>query len=93
MFEADEGEAEAEEGGPVAAEPSLNSSTETLPSDEAQARRQPQSCGAQESRFTEAVCSANSKTRAHCPFCSRQMRTLPSYEAEARMLPYLGWAW
>ena len=35
---------------------SLNSSTETLPSEEAHARRQPASCGAQLTRFTLAVC-------------------------------------
>ena len=39
---------------------SLNSRTETLPSDEAQARRQPASCGAQATRFTEAECRATS---------------------------------
>ena len=40
---------------------SLNSSTETLPSEEAHARRQPASCGAQLTRFTLAVCCAYSK--------------------------------
>jgi hypothetical protein len=42
--------------------------------------------------FTEAVCSEKSKTRCHWEPCSRQMKTLPSKPAEARMLPYLGWA-
>jgi hypothetical protein len=39
---------------------SLNSSTDTLPSEEAQASRQPDSWGAQESVLTDAVCSAKS---------------------------------
>jgi hypothetical protein len=39
---------------------SLNSRTETLPSEEAHARRQPASWGAQETRLTEAVCRATS---------------------------------
>ncbi len=57
---------------------SLNSSTLTLPSDEAQARRQPLSCGDQDTMFTEAVCRANSKTLVQSPVCSRQISTLPS---------------
>jgi hypothetical protein len=39
---------------------SLNSSTDTLPSEEAHARRQPASWGAQATMLTEAVCSATS---------------------------------
>jgi hypothetical protein len=39
---------------------SLNSSTETLPSEEAHARRQPASWGAQATMLTEAVCKATS---------------------------------
>lgn len=58
--------------------PSLNSSTETMPSEEAQARRQPHSCGDQETMLTEAVCSAKSATLVQTAEASRQMRTLPS---------------
>ncbi|KAL7356763.1 hypothetical protein ACKS0A_06872 [Histoplasma ohiense] len=66
---------------------SLNSSTLTLPSEEAQASRQPLSCGAQEMPLTEAVCREKSKTfvqvlaveaEAVLGACSRHMRTLPS---------------
>jgi hypothetical protein len=39
---------------------SLNSRTETLPSEEAQASRQPASCGAHATWLTEAVCRATS---------------------------------
>ena len=42
--------------------------------------------------FTDAVCSAKSKTFVHVEPDSRQMKTLPSYPAEARMLPYFGCA-
>jgi len=58
--------------------PSLNSSTETMPSEEAQARRQPHSWGDQETMLTEAVCSAKSATLVQTAEASRQMRTLPS---------------
>lgn len=58
--------------------PSRNSSTLTLPSDEAHASRQPDSCGDQLTMLTEAVWSAKSATFCHCEFCSRQIRTLPS---------------
>lgn len=65
---------------------SRNSSTLTLPSDEAQASRQPLSCGAHDTTLTDAVCSEKSKTLLHelpetvgAPEdCSRQIRTLPS---------------
>ena len=40
----------------------VNSRTEMLPSEEAQASKHPHSCGAQDSRLTEAVCSVDSKT-------------------------------
>jgi hypothetical protein len=39
---------------------SLNSSTETLPSEEAQASRQPASWGDQDTVLTEALCRGNS---------------------------------
>lgn len=42
--------------------PSWNSRTDIEPSEEAQARRQPHSWGAQERRLTEAVCRVDSKT-------------------------------
>lgn len=42
--------------------------------------------------FTDAVCRAKSKTRVHWLLVSRQIKTLPSYEEDARMLPYLGCA-
>lgn len=79
---------------------SLKSSTLTRPSEEAQASRQPTSCGDQESRFTEAVCSAKSIMRVQDDVgegelgvgVSRQMKTWPSYEEEARIVPYLGCA-
>lgn len=57
---------------------SLNSTTETLPSEEAHASRQPDSWGDQETMLTEALCRAKSKMRCHEPCCSRQMKTLPS---------------
>ncbi len=71
---------------------SLNSRTETLPSDEAQASRQPDSCGDQEIMFTDAVWRAKSKTFVQVVPVSRQMKTFPSYPALARMLPYFGCA-
>ena len=56
-----------------------------LPSDEAHASRQPHSCGAQDSRLTDAVCSVDSKTfwnGAEEGFevegVERQIRTRPS---------------
>ena len=45
--------------------PSLNSRTLTLPSEDAHARRQPLSCGDQETMLTEAVCRAKSATFCH----------------------------
>ncbi len=57
---------------------SLNSRTDTFPSEEAQASKQPDSCGDQEIMLTDAVCRAKSKTFVHVEFCSRQMKTLPS---------------
>lgn len=57
---------------------SLNSRTETLPSEEAQASRQPDSWGDHETMLTEALCRAKSKIFCHAPCCSRQMKTLPS---------------
>jgi hypothetical protein len=57
---------------------SLNSSTLTLPSEDAHANKQPDSCGDQEMMFTDAVCSAKSKTFVQVLPDSRQMKTLPS---------------
>lgn len=80
---------------------SRNSSTLTLPSEEAQARRHPASCGAQETIFTEAVWREKSKTRLQAlppegevalASCSRHINTLPSYDDEARIVPNLGCA-
>ena len=58
--------------------PSLNSSTETMPSEDAQASRQPHSCGDQETMLTDAVWRAKSATLVQAPEASRQIRTLPS---------------
>ena len=66
--------------------PSWNSNTEMLPSEEAQASRQPHSWGAQLSRLTEAVWSVDSKTfwKVEAEFeeevvgVERQIRTRPS---------------
>lgn len=80
---------------------SLNSKIETCPSDEAVASRQPLSCGAQDIMFTDAMCAVYSKTRdqvlveaaeVEVGACSRQIKTLPSWEDEARIVPYLGCA-
>jgi len=49
-----------------------------MPSEEAHASKQPDSCGDQEMMFTDAVCRAKSKTLVHVVPCSRQMKTLPS---------------
>lgn len=57
---------------------SLNSRTETLPSLDAHANRQPDSWGDQEIMFTDAVCRAKSNTLVQAVPCSRQMKTLPS---------------
>jgi hypothetical protein len=57
---------------------SLNSRTETLPSEDAHANKQPDSWGDQEMMFTEAVCRAKSKTLVQVEPDSRQMKTLPS---------------
>lgn len=59
--------------------PSWNSRTDTCPSEEAQASRQPDSWGDQETMFTEAVWRAKLATTVHCELGdSRQMSTLPS---------------
>ncbi len=66
-------------------------SRETLPSEEAHASARPNSCGAQLTEFTEAVCPVCSFTRLHVPFaCSFQMYTRESYEHEAIRLPNFG---
>lgn len=57
---------------------SLNSRTETEPSEEAQAKRQPDSWGDHDTMLTEALWRAKSKMRCHWFDCSRQMNTLPS---------------
>jgi hypothetical protein len=72
--------------------------TESLPSEDAQARMAPSSWGAHETELTEAVCRVCSRIlvqelvlaveEGDC--CSFQMSTLPSYEQEARIWPNLG---
>ena len=76
----------------------LKVSTEMVPSEDAQARIAPSSCGAQETEFTDALCRVCSLIFAHpagvgpCAGCSFQMMTLPSYEHDARMCPNFGCA-
>src|SRR5579862_3027052 len=76
---------------------SLNSRTDTLPSLEAQAKIAPSSWGAQAMLLMEDVCNVCSKSLDQLEICgeldeSRQMMTLASYDAEARIVPNLGWA-
>jgi hypothetical protein len=77
-----------------------NSRTDMLPSEEAQASRQPHSCGAQDKRFTDAEWRVDSKTfwneetwGLDGDGVERQIRTRPSYEEEARIVPNLGCAY
>lgn len=76
----------------------LKVSTEMVPSEDAQARIAPSSCGAQETELTDAlwrVCSlifAQPAGVGPCAGCSFQMMTLPSYEHDARMCPNFGCA-
>lgn len=75
----------------------LKVKTESFPSDDAQARMAPSSCGAHETELTDAVWRVCSRILAQLlvldgDCCSFQMRTLPSYEQDARMWPNLGCA-